>query len=428
MQEAIAAAVTAASRIGAADDRVAALAALLPSLPDGSARELALSAAREELPPALRIMRQSEPLALLLPHLGENDRRSVIGETLTFAASRGEWPVFAYAVIPYLSGDPLDYALELAYRAGGTPAGHALVAELAHRLPEPDRRDAVIAGVLDDVRDQPREARADDLIGLAPHLPEVFFDDVLDLTGGLSENDQARVLVGLAGHLPGRLSASARHLATGLSDASARVLALTALLPGAPTDAERGRLSGAAIEAAYAGAADADALVRLIPYLTSATRQIMAADAIALARAAGPQRRVDLLLSLAARLGDAELAGEAFTRAGTDGIRPGPDGLVEAADKFGWTAVLNGLHDHVPVRFGDIVETLPADRLDAVAEALGSDPAFGTLAHELLPDAAGRAAVIRRLAVTLPLLDKAGGPGTVAEIARAVRDVSRWWP
>ena len=270
--------------------------------------------------------------------------------------------------------------------------------------------------------------RAEALEKLAPHLPENLLDQALPAAREIGiESARAEALAALAPHLPPDLLAQALAAAGEIRDADDRTQALAALAPrlaevGYPQEA-----LAAAREIEYADDR-ARALAALAPHLPPEQQPKVLAEALAAARKiedAGGRARV--LTALAQHL-PPELLPEALTAA------------KEIKDADDRARVLTALAERLPELLPEALtaarETRNADDRARALTALS--PRLAELPRpdlyrpwdETLPHLARRTRpdLLTDLRALVPVIHALGGEAAIAETARAIQDVARWWP
>ncbi len=295
--------------------------------------------------------------------------------------------------------------------------------------------------------------RADALIALAERLPPELLPEALAAARKIGDaEDRARALTALAERFPEVLP-EALAAAREIKDAYARADALTALaerfpevLPEALAAA---RLIGDAYDRARALTALAERFPEVLPEALAAAREIeeewRRADALtALAERLLPEvwpealaatreikdewRRADVLIALMERL-PPELLLEVLAAA------------REIENEWRRADVLIALMARLPSEL--LPEALSAAReikdewrraraLTALAPRLAElpRPALYPLWDETLPLLARRTRrdLLADLRALVPVIHALGGEAAIAETARAIQDVARWWP
>jgi hypothetical protein len=334
----------------------------------------------ELLPEALAAARtfrdhwnRSQMLAQLAPRLAEQERAAVLGEALSASRAIGNdarcsWMLTRLA--PQLPADLLGEALEAARSIENEEHRSEPLTALVPRLPEHER-----AGVLSEalaaarsIKDEKHRSEA--LRELVPHLPEGARAAVLAeaLTAARCIGHEWRrcwVLAALAPHLSGSLLTEALVATRTIGDHGARSPALAALAQRLP-EPERAAVLAEALTAARA-IGEEFSLYKVLTALAPQLPESLLREALTVARAMAFPSRNHVLAALAPRL--ACLAG--------------------------------------PTRSSLWMQSLPLlaarTRQDLVAD-------------------------LRSLAPVLTALAGPNGPTELREVARAIADVTRWWP
>ena len=245
------------------------------------------------------------------------------------------------------------------------------------------------------------EQQAEALEKLAPHLPPDLLPQALAAARNIGdESARAHALAALAPHLPEDLLKQALDAAREIGDATARARALATLAPHLPEDLREQTLREALDAARGIGDADdrARALAALAPHLPEDLREQTLREALDAARGIGDAKtRAEALAALAPRL--AELG---YPQKGLDVAREIERAYIRAN-------ALAGL----------------APRLAELPR-----PDLYRLWNEILPLLARRTRpdLLADLRALVPVIHALGGEEAIAETARAIQDVARWWP
>jgi len=477
-------ALVAARAIGDEGDRSWALAALAPLLDPAqrqavlaealaavcatppASRSWALGALAQHLEPAKRAealaaaqaigdeVLQIRALAALAPHLDPAQHQAVLAAALAAARSVGDEGDRFEALTelaPQL--DPTQSQLVLAEALDAAEATHDVGPEdffidnTAHRT----RALAALAPYLNPtllartvaaahlIANEGDRIRA--LIALAPHLYPAQLAEALAATRAFdSEAYRTQALIALAPHLEPTQRAEALAAARAISDKGYLTQVLTALAPHLDP-AQRQAVLDEALAAAQSISDEGhrlEALTELAPHLDADQQQTVLAEALAAAKAIGDnQDRVGALTALAPHL-DADQRQVVLAEALAGARAIGNEGASARA-----LAALTPL-----LEFGQRQAVL--DEALAAAQAIGDETERCGALMALAPylDPAQREAVMaeplaallnlmvgtyRPLALvsvrtTAAALNMLAGPAVMANLARAISSVCRWYP
>ncbi|GAK58799.1 NB-ARC domain protein [Candidatus Vecturithrix granuli] len=416
-------------------DRAEALTALAPHLPEALLRE-ALSAAQT----IESEWQRAEVLAALAPHLPE----ALLEEALLAAqAIESEWQraeVLAVLVVPHLPKamlpEPLS-AAQVIESEGGRPKA---LSELAPHLPETLLWAARIAALkirIAALKINYEYRRTDTLAALEPHLPEAqrtaVLREALSAAQAIeSEYDRAKVVTALAPHLPAALLLEALRAAQAIRDKDDRAKVLAALAPRLPE-----ALLPEALSVAQA-IQDEWRRVQALTALASRLPTALLPDALSVAQAIQDEwQRVQALTALASRLPTALLPDEQRAAA----LREALSVAQAIQDEKDRAKALAVLAPHLCKELLSEALTLaPAiDYADNRAQALKSvvPRLIEYPVEELLrlwPGVLARLAqrsrqdLLSDLEALTPVIAIIGGDEAIAELARAIQGVGRWWP
>jgi hypothetical protein len=367
-------------RIDDGPARLDALAALVPYLADDPRAALAEEVLAASPPLTTRDYRGEldaefgafERVGTLVPCLLPERTVAVLNHAfdtaLTIEEPRSRAQALA-AIVPVLPAAKIPEALSIVQSLGDD--GYILLATRAEAA-------RVLSTVPDDTLAELPEDFVDALRSIAPHLDDVQVVTALELTGNIYELNhllRADAIGILASRLRGRALDMAMSLAANL-EGLARVRAAAALIPLLP-ESQRPAALREAREVAGTLARDEErvqALAALAPLL--ADPQAAQAEALQAAKAiTDDHRRARVLGDLLPHLGPASQLAAIDTM-----LRS----CLRTRGTGAWSA---------------------ADRKD-------NDRAF----------------VLERIAASADTFASLGGPGTVAEITRAIQETTQWWP
>jgi len=333
---------------------------------------------------------RAEALEELAPHLPEN----LLAQALAAAREIGNeyWraqtlttlaPLLPPKQQPQILAEALAAAREIGdeyWRAGA-------LAALAPYLP-PEQRPQVLAEALTTAKEiEPEYDRAEALAALAPHLPENLLAEALAAAREIRDVPvRAWALAALAPHLPPDLLDQALAAAREIRDERWRAEALAALAPLLPPKQQPQVLAEALaaareIEQEYARAL---ALAALVPHLPFGIREQVLRVALV---AAGQVEDIAII---------------------TDDSEAGPAG-TKVSLPYTRSITFKKLVPHLT--------ELPRPDLYPLWDETLSHRARRTR-RDLLAD----------LRALVPVIHALGGEAAIAETARAIQDVARWWP
>ena len=409
--------------------RAEALADLAPYLPSDLLAE-ALTAARKigDADDRARV------LAALAPHLPPEQQSQVLDEALDAVKNIGDESALAQAL-----ADLAPRLAELGYPQEALAAAREIededdraqaLAALVPRLAELGYPQEALA-VVREIRDA--KTRTKTLAASAPRLAESGYpQEALDAAGEIGDEYwHAEALAALAPHLPEDLLKQALAAAGEIRDADARAEALAAL---APRLAEFGYPQEALAAARNIGDeyARAQALAALAPHL--------------------PPDLLEQALDVAREIRDADARAEALAAlAPYLPPKQQPQALVEALDAIRKSktlvrfTILAALAPHLPPEQQPQVlaealaaareirlELVRANALAVLAPRLAElpRPALYPLWDETLPLLARqtRRRLLADLWALVPVIHALGGAEAIAETFRAIQDVAHWWP
>jgi hypothetical protein len=442
-------ALNAARAIGDKKARSDALTALAPHLAERE-RATALSEALRAARAIEEARDRCQALGDLVPHLPGQERSAVLSEALTAACgirdeqSRSQaLAVLAPDVLEPECATVLSETLAAARTAENAWARSQRLGALAPWVPEPERT-AVLSDALNATRaigdDWPR-SRA--LAALIPHLPAGLLPEALKVAHDIGdEKARFEALVVLAPHMPeparSTVLSDALNAARTLGDKGARAQALTTLTPYLPEQERAGVLSEARIAAHAINFARGRcyALAEMAPHLAEQERATALSEALRTARAIDDARdRCQALADLVPHLPRQErsaVLSEALTAAcGIRDEQSRSQALAAVIPLLPVSLLSEALNAALALEGGwersRVLKALTRQLAGLDSQALTAlwRKTLRVLAH------GSRHHLLTDLPCLNPVLIALAGSNTpteLREVARAITDVTSWWP